>query len=417
MKKIYSSLFVLFAALSISNAQNLLIEEFNYNAGDSLNQHGWITSSGGATNRILVTSPGLTYTGYPLTAGNAATLTTSGQDVYKLLNTNVSSGSVYTAFLFNVINARNSGDHFISLGNATSSTSFTARLYVKNSGTGFVVGLSKGSEGAVYDESNVLTFGTTYLAVTKYTFNPSTDDDVASLYFINGALPATEPSAPTLVNSATSGDLATAARIFLRQGTATSAANVIVDGIKVSTEWSQLLTAPVSMTAFNLEKLQNAVKLTWRSAQEKNAKEYIVERSADNENWQKLATVPAVGNTSNPTDYSYTDSSPLHKTNFYRLKIVDMDGSFEYYKTLSVNMQAGIAINAYPNPVKDILYVQTAENKNDLQVDVYNVAGSRVMATRLTGNSLNVSRLQAGVYFVKVTKADGASTTLKIVKL
>lgn len=416
MKKIYLSIILFFVVLSYTSAQPvLLLEEFDYPVGDSLNQHGWTTNSGGATNRIMVTAPGLTYSGYPLSAGNAATLTTSGQDVNKMFSSTVTSGSVYVAFLFNVVKAQNSGDFFLNLGNSTSTTFFSARFYVKSSGTGFVIGISKGTEAVAYDEANVLNLQTTYLAVVKYTFNPNANDDVSSLYFINGALPATEPSTPTMNATSTSGDLTNAARIFLRQGTSSSAPNVIVDGIKVTTEWTQLLTTPVNITSFDLAKSGTGIKLTWTSAQEKNAKQYIIERSADNKNWSIVGTVAAKGNTSSPTNYSFIDANPLNGNIYYRLKIEDVDGSFEYYKTLSTNLNASIDVKLYPNPTKDVVYLST--NEENLHADVYNASGTKVLSGKLTGNTINISKLQAGIYFIKIIKKSGESSTLKIMKL
>ncbi|MBK6878441.1 MAG: hypothetical protein IPG99_18910 [Ignavibacteria bacterium] len=75
---------ILFFGLMLNAfAQQRLIENFDYTAGDSLGAHGWTSFSGGATNRLLVTSPGLTYSGYPQSGiGNATTLTTTGQDAY-----------------------------------------------------------------------------------------------------------------------------------------------------------------------------------------------------------------------------------------------------------------------------------------------------------------------------------------------
>src|SRR2546423_593103 len=55
---------------------SLLVEDFNYTAGDLLTAHGWSAHSGAGTNAIAVVSPGLTYAGYPSSGiGNAASLT------------------------------------------------------------------------------------------------------------------------------------------------------------------------------------------------------------------------------------------------------------------------------------------------------------------------------------------------------
>lgn len=177
-------------------------------------------------------------------------------------------------------------------------------------------------------------------------------------------------------------------------------------------------TAPVNMLSFDLTKQDKSVKLIWTSAQEKNAKEYVVERSANGkDNWQTIATVAAKGNTSTPTDYTYTDANPLGGTNFYRLKMVDLDGTYEYYKTVSINIAANINVKLYPNPAKDILYIDAKENLNDLHVDIFAASGTRVLSVKSGSTSVDISRLQAGVYFVKITKKGGATEVTKFIKM
>lgn len=417
MKKLYFLIITLFAAFTGVNAQSLLLyENFDYSQPSLLSDNGWTQVGTTATNPIMVTTL-LAYPGYP-NHGGAAALSNTGQDVYKDFS-QVNSGSVYVSLIFNVTTAR-TGDFFLALGHDASTSTFASRLFVKSSGTGFVIGISKGTEPAVYDEANVLNYNETYLAVIKHTFNTvSNTDDQSSLFVIDGKLPAYEPVTPTVVNStSTSTDLNNVSRLFLRQGSASSAPNLIIDGIMVSNTWASIFAVPVNMLSFDLAKQDKSVKLSWTSAQEKNAKEYVVERSANGKDgWSEVTRVAAQGNTSAPTDYTYTDANPLSGVNFYRLKMVDLDDSYEYYKTVSINLATEVNVRLYPNPAKDVLYIDAKENLKDLQVDIYSVSGARVLSVNPGSNTVDISKLQAGVYFVKVTKAGGASTTLKIVKL
>ncbi|MCK7518964.1 MAG: hypothetical protein MZV64_15190 [Ignavibacteriales bacterium] len=95
MKKTFVLFFVLTLLFSFtSNAQLLFEENFDYAVGDSLTSHTWIAHSGGTTNAQTVASPGLTYTGYPSSGtGNAASLTTTGQDVSRPFTDSVTTGS------------------------------------------------------------------------------------------------------------------------------------------------------------------------------------------------------------------------------------------------------------------------------------------------------------------------------------
>src|SRR5688500_14506989 len=80
-------------------AAPLLVEDFTYPVGSLLTANGWSAHSGAGTNPITVTSPGLTFNGYPSSGvGNAVSLTTSGEDVNRPFAAQT-TGMVYAAFM------------------------------------------------------------------------------------------------------------------------------------------------------------------------------------------------------------------------------------------------------------------------------------------------------------------------------
>lgn len=253
MKKALQILF-LFLAVSVSTnyAQALFVEDFNYNAGDLLTAKGWTVSSG-TTNAIAVTSPGLTFTGYPSVAGNAITLTTTGEDDYKTF-TAVSSGSAYLAFLLNVQSAQ-TGDYFIALsptsgtgGTGSGQTNYYARTHIRSNGTGYSIGISKSNElsgGYVYGNT-VLSFNKTYVVVVKHFFNAATaDDDAESIYVFGTTIASVEPATPEVgphIYNAKA-DPVDLSFITIRQGSTALAPALRLDGIRIATTWNALLTA------------------------------------------------------------------------------------------------------------------------------------------------------------------------------
>jgi hypothetical protein len=95
------------------------------------------------------------------------------------------------------------------------------------------------------------------------------------------------------------------------------------------------------------------VQLGWLTASEENSSHFEVERSSDGRNFTTLATVNAQGNSSSPVTYAEADMSPLSATSYYRLRMVDLDGTFSYSKTVAVSSaSAGLQVRAYPNPSK-----------------------------------------------------------------
>ncbi len=259
MKKLF--LFFCFILLTSSAfAQIRFIEYFDYPAGDSLGAHGWTSHSGGSINRLLVTSPGLTYAGYPLSnIGNATTLTNTGQDAYHELTNHDSTGSVYATFMVRVDSAKAQGDYFLALLQTGSTTFYEGRVSARVRGGNLNFGITKGNSSTDTSVAGIWTTGTyslgvTYLLVLKYTFNPGTGtDDQVSLFVFSSGLPATEPVTPTVGPiTYSSSDASSIGRIALRQGTNTRAPSEVVDGILVTTSWSYPIVERVKIAVQGL---------------------------------------------------------------------------------------------------------------------------------------------------------------------
>jgi len=246
------------------NAQSIFSENFNYTAGDSIGAHGWVSFSG-SVNNILVVSPGLTYTGYPLSGiGNAARLSNNGIDAYKLFLTNdsVTSGSVYTAFMVKIDTAK-TGDYFFTMNPPSSNTTFDPRVFVKDSSGTLSFGINKGpnASAAMYG-ANGFAYGTTYLVIVKYKFNTgsTTDDEVTLYVFTSPSLPVTEPTTPYVgPYTSTTTDVSGLAKIVLRQGSVASAPSLTIDGINVSRSWAGIVAGvnPISTVADKFSLSQN----------------------------------------------------------------------------------------------------------------------------------------------------------------
>ncbi|AWA28971.1 hypothetical protein HYN48_02085 [Flavobacterium magnum] len=78
------------------------------------------------------------------------------------------------------------------------------------------------------------------------------------------------------------------------------------------------------------------------------------------------------------------------------------------------NNIAGLKV--YPNPVSNgTFFIETAANAEKAVV-VYDVLGKQVVNTTTTTNAVNVSKLTAGVYIVKITEAGNTATRKMVIK-
>ena len=131
-------------------------------------------------------------------------------------------------------------------------------------------------------------------------------------------------------------------------------------------------------------------------------------------------------------DLVYADSTEviLDPGNYSRPTFADMDGEgdlellvvdkvgavrmFKYVETLSsVNITEENPIEVYPNPVKDILYLNGL--KDLAKVEIFNLIGAKVAIYENVKERLNISSLSPGMYFMTIT-ADRKKYSGKLIK-
>ncbi|KAA2240586.1 T9SS type A sorting domain-containing protein [Chitinophaga agrisoli] len=161
------------------------------------------------------------------------------------------------------------------------------------------------------------------------------------------------------------------------------------------------------------------VKLNWRTPYETNAARFIVERSRDQRGFNAIDTVAAHGTTTLPNAYQSYDYSPWLGKSYYRIKLVNLDGSVLYSPVQSVNVT-----------VKDLLWrLLWCIIGNHLQIwlDMEKDAGqAQLQLIDLFGRvkyqgpmnlvkgrnfkELDISKIPTGIYFLRVQTKDGIQT-------
>ncbi len=246
-------------------------ENFSYAAGSALvGQGGWAQTGTTTTNPILVTAPTLSYPGYPGSGiGNATTLLITGQDANKTF-TGITAGNAYAAMLVNMNAATATGDYFFHFfDGAVTSNIFRARLLAKKdpASTNYALGIQVGSgtTTTVYTGYSYAV-GTTYLVVVKYEYVAGTTNDIVSL-FVDPAISTTEPLPTLTTTDATQADATNVDAIGLRQGGSTSGAQPIVDGIRVGSDWGDVVVgSPIEPTGACCDTATGACTITTQAA-------------------------------------------------------------------------------------------------------------------------------------------------------
>jgi hypothetical protein len=159
-------------------------------------------------------------------------------------------------------------------------------------------------------------------------------------------------------------------------------------------------------------------KVQWKSETEDAGDSYELESSADGKKFTKIATVAANGK---PSTYTQWDEQPVQGVNYYRVKLMNIDGSSSYSKVVTATVRGteGFSIEAYPNPVKNTVSVKVdGVVTGKATVVITDVTGKVVKAaTEVLNNGaeINVTDLANGIYLLNYTD-DVRSESIKINK-
>ncbi|MEL7339653.1 MAG: T9SS type A sorting domain-containing protein, partial [Bacteroidota bacterium] len=195
------------------------------------------------------------------------------------------------------------------------------------------------------------------------------------------------------------------------------------NGSGTEMDWREQFVFPVEWLSFDVIRVKSDARLEWITASEQNSDYFLVERSLDGQHFENLAKVNAAGTTSSQSEYQFTDQTIFSLSSpkiLYRLKQVDLDGRFDYSKI--VELQLGdnpqFSLQAYPNPVKDVLHIQM-QYEGQAILKIVNNAGQVMLSRDLYDSEqsleLPVADWPAGIYHV-ILDHDQGRTFEQIVK-
>ncbi|WP_353718760.1 hypothetical protein [Dyadobacter sp. 676] len=134
---------------------------------------------------------------------------------------------------------------------------------------------------------------------------------------------------------------------------------------------------PVTLKGFRAIREGNTALLTWQTTEEVNAGHFEIQRSTDAKSWSSIGMVRAEGSSRVIRSYDYVDAKPSNGTNYYRLKMVDLDETFAFSNIQVVNVKAA-ALSAYPNPASNILMLSDIDPSSFSEVALVDANGKVV---------------------------------------
>jgi hypothetical protein len=151
--------------------------------------------------------------------------------------------------------------------------------------------------------------------------------------------------------------------------------------------------------------------LQWLVTEQQQVARYEVEHSADGTTFRHVGTVQARMSKQDPLPYDFLHVAPAQGRNYYRLRIVDEDGRYEYSHVVLLTVDAlGRGLVLYPNPTGEMLYIQLQGMSGRVDMQVLNAQGQVVKQMNADASGqimLSLTELPKGMYILRAGDGRG----------
>lgn len=144
--------------------------------------------------------------------------------------------------------------------------------------------------------------------------------------------------------------------------------------------------------------------VNWDTKTEAASDRFAIERSKDGRVFSNIGTQKANGYA--PANYTFVDKNPFQGINYYRLVMLNENGTQEYSKVVSAELKGkgSFTFSVFPNPAGNEITVNLADVVGQGYVTLTDLSGRTISSRKVTGNNaftLSLHGLADGIYMVK----------------
>ena len=184
---------------------------------------------------------------------------------------------------------------------------------------------------------------------------------------------------------------------------------------------------PVELVTFNGYHNNNRNVLLWETASELNTNRFEIYKSLDgSSNWTYLGSVQATGTSTSVKNYTSYDNNPVVGNNYYRLKIIDNDSTFDYSVVINIPIseaQENSFTGVYPNPTTGNITVEIGSNSEyESTLSIVNILGQFILNKAITLHKganyvpIDLTNFANTVYFISFSDMTGTVHLQKVTK-
>lgn len=159
---------------------------------------------------------------------------------------------------------------------------------------------------------------------------------------------------------------------------------------------------PISIVKFEGSRQNNSTILNWQTSSETNFSHFEIEKSLNEKGFQKIGEI--IG--TKDEYYQFIDKTESAQVQYYRLKLLDIDGKFSYSKIISINSDNDLSQPiVFPNPASNQLNLQIPSNFEIKTIKIFDLTGRIILENSKT--EIDVSKLNLGKYFIQIVAKSG----------
>jgi hypothetical protein len=178
---------------------------------------------------------------------------------------------------------------------------------------------------------------------------------------------------------------------------------------------------PLDLLDFKAVRRDKTIEIVWTTTNEINLDVFEVHRASADLDWKIISTIDAKSidenGISEVNTYYYSDITPLSGENYYRLKINDKDGFYDFSKMIMLgNDNLDLKLFIFPNPVIDRLFISDIDFKKLKSIQIFDNYGNKHLDCKSAFDNIDVSKLSSGVYLLRIQLFDGTMLNKKALK-
>lgn len=177
---------------------------------------------------------------------------------------------------------------------------------------------------------------------------------------------------------------------------------------------ARITALPIELASFEVEAKSSHVNLKWTTTLERENSHFEIQHSTNGTHFNTFGYVTGANNSNEINNYFYKHIEPIPGYNYYRLKQVDNDGSFEFSE-IEVSYFEPLGEQRFsivPTIASSQIHVILDNNNFDVksQIEIFNAMGQIVWSTQMDASTpslyIDITDYELGYYFIRFTNGN-----------